>query len=147
MWQNWQNKILREAAKYGYKSEEAEFYEQELNEQEKVVKGVTFRPFKAGRMTGWNVYGPKGDKATPVGFLEKGVSTKTTTTPTKLRVMDKDSVYGASYNKLVLQFWPASKVSGVSIPPSSGQVTNITGDPKKMLDMIADWILKNSDKI
>lgn len=147
MWQNWQNKILREAAKFGYKSEEAEFYEQELSEQNVTVRGVEFRPFKAGRMTGWNVYAPQGKMLTIVGFLEKGVSTKTTTTPTKLRVMDNDSAYGASFNQLVLQFWPASKVSGMSIPPKSGEATNIVGEPKKMLEMIADWILKNSDKI
>ena len=138
MWQSWQNKILLEAAKHGYKSETAEFYEQELSEQGVTVHGVEFKPFKAGRMTGWNVYHPGGGL---VGFIEKGTNTKSGSTPSKLRVAGSGR---DNYDKLILNYWhPKSGYTPNGLNPS---VANLMGLPAKMLETIAQWVINNPTK-
>ena len=138
MWQSWQNKILLEAAKHGYKSETAEFYEQELDEQVKTVQGVKFAPFKAGRLTGWNVYHPGGGL---VGFIEKGTNTKSGSTPSKLRVAGSGP---DNFDKLVLNYWHNN--SGFIPQGKNPSVTDLIGTPAKMFDNIAHWIVNNSTK-
>jgi hypothetical protein len=137
MWQSWQNKILREAAKFGYKSDEAEFYEQELNEQNIVKHGVEFRPFKAGSLTGWNVYLPSGDL---IGFIKKGQHTKTSSGPSQLMVGSN-----GNYDKKILNYW--HEKSGYVPNNLSPSVTNLIGPPAKMLETIAQWIVSNPGKI
>lgn len=137
MWQSWQNKILREAAKFGYESKTAKFYEQELSEKVVVIRGVAFKPFKAGRMTGWNV--DLGGSI--IGFIEQGTHTKSSSTPSKLRVAGSSPT---NYDKLVLNYWhPKSEYKPTGLNPS---VSNLIGPPATMLEMIARWVTENPGK-
>lgn len=143
MWQSWQNKILREAAKFGYKSGAAEFYEQELSEDYKKVsiKGFQFWPFMAGRMSGWNVYYSDPKESIPIGYIEKGTHTKSSSVPSKLRVAGSSPT---DYDKLVLNYWhPKSGYKPNGLNPS---VSNLMGPPAKMLDAIAQWMIDNPTK-
>lgn len=146
MWQNWQNKILREAAKYGYKSEEAEFYEQELDEQAKTIKGVKFVPFKTfSNFKGWEVHYPNVGM---IGFVKAGVKTRSTTVPSGLYVMDKskpqDGGYNGGYNLRILNVWPESAKPHVT---PTANIPNLFAPPGKTLDVIAQWLIQNPNKI
>jgi len=141
MWQNWQNKILREAAKFGYKSEEAEFYEQELDEQAKTIKGVKFEPFKTFSFNGWEVYHPKVGM---IGFVKAGVKTRSTTVPSGLYVMDKSKPQDGGYNLRILNVWPESAKPHVT---PTANIPNLFAPPAKTLDVIAQWLIQNPDKI
>jgi hypothetical protein len=141
MWQNWQNKILREAAKFGYKSEEAEFYEQELDEQAKTIKGVKFEPFKTFSFKGWEVHYPNVGM---IGFVKAGVKTRSTTTPSGLYVMDKSKPQDGGYNLRVLNVWPESAKPHVT---PTANIPNLFAPPGKTLDVIAQWLIQNPNKI
>lgn len=144
MWQSWQNKILREAAKHGYKSETAEFYEQGLNGDYKKfrVGEFSFWPFKAGRMAGWNVYHVSGGALGPqVGFIEKGFHSKTSSTPSKLRVAGSGPT---NYDKLILNYWHDK--SGYVPNNLNPSVANLIGSPAKMIETISKWLSANPTK-
>lgn len=150
MWQSWQNKILLEAAKHGYKSETAEFYEQELDEDYRkfTVGEFSFWPFKAGRMAGWNIYHVSGGgiirdpkEGRLVGFIEKGVHSKTSSTPSKLRVAGSGPT---NYDKLILNYWHDK--SGYVPNNLNPSVANLVGPPAKMIEAISKWMSANPTK-
>jgi len=110
--------------------------ETEISEQNIVKNGVEFRPFKAGRLTGWNVYLTSGYS---IGFIMKGYHSKTSSTPSQLMVGSN-----GNYDKKILNYW--HEKSGFVSDNSNPSVTNLIGSPTKMLETIAKWIVSNPSK-